>query len=54
MTHGYSLEILPKDATYRPTPQQMTDLVKFLAERLEIGGRLERGRRGRTLHRERD
>lgn len=38
MAHGYSLEILPKDATYRPTPQQMTDVVKFLAERLEITG----------------
>ena len=38
MAHGYSLEILPRDATYRPTPQQMTDVVKFLAERLEIGG----------------
>lgn len=38
MAHGYSLEILPKDPTYQPTPKQMTDLVKFLAERLEITG----------------
>lgn len=38
MAHGYSLVIFPKEATYRPNSQQMTDLVKFLAERLEIGG----------------
>jgi hypothetical protein len=38
MNHGYSLVIFPKDATYRPTPQNMTSLVKFLAERLEIDG----------------
>jgi hypothetical protein len=38
MAHGYNLEIIPKDATYRPTPRQMTDLIKFLCERLEIAG----------------
>lgn len=38
MTHGYMLQIIPKEATYRPTPQQITDAVKFLAERLEIEG----------------
>jgi len=38
MAHGYSLEILPKDPTYSPTTQQIKDLVKFLAERLEITG----------------
>ncbi len=38
MNHGYSLNIIPKEATYRPTPQQMTEVIKFLAERLEIGG----------------
>ncbi len=38
MAHGYSLVILPKEATFRPTPQQMSEMIKFLAERLEIGG----------------
>ena len=38
MIHGYNLLVIPKEATYRPTPPQITALVKFLAERLEIGG----------------
>ena len=38
MIHGYNLHIIPREATYRPTPPQITALVKFLAERLEIGG----------------
>ena len=38
MAHGYMLQIIPQEATYRPTPQQMSDVVKFLAERLEIAG----------------
>ena len=39
MAHGYSLYLIPKDAaTYRPTPAQITRLVKYLAARLEIPG----------------
>ncbi len=39
MAHGYSLYLIPKDlATYRPTPQQVTQLLQFLATRLEIPG----------------
>jgi hypothetical protein len=48
------LQIIPQDATYRPTPQQMSDLIKFLAERLEISGDWSVGGRGRALHGERD
>src|SRR5882672_9598917 len=38
MNLGYMLQIIPKEATYRPSPQQIGQLIKFLAERLEIGG----------------
>lgn len=39
MAHGYSLYLIPKDlATYRPTPAQVTQLLQFLATRLEIPG----------------
>ena len=38
MAHGYNLVIIPEEATYRPSPQQMTSLIKFLCERLEIMG----------------
>lgn len=38
MNHGYMLQIIPKEPTYRPSPQQMSGLVKFLVERLEIAG----------------
>lgn len=38
MNHGYMLQIIPKEATYRPSPQQMSGLIKFLVERLEIAG----------------
>lgn len=39
MANGYSLYLLPKDnATYRPTPKQITQLMQFLAARLEIPG----------------
>ena len=39
MAQGYSLYLIPKDAaTYRPTPAQITQLMKFFAARLEIPG----------------
>jgi hypothetical protein len=38
MAQGYSLFLIPTEPTYRPTPQQVTAVVKFLAERLEIPG----------------
>ena len=38
MAQGYSLYLIPTEPTYRPSPQQVTALVKFLAERLEIPG----------------
>src|SRR5258708_16084289 len=38
MNHGYMLQIIPKDPVYKPSPQQITHLIKFLVERLEIGG----------------
>jgi len=38
MAHGYNLAIIPEDATYRPSTQQMTGIIKFLCERLEITG----------------
>jgi len=38
MNHGYMLQIIPKEATYRPSPQQISQLTKFLVERLEIAG----------------
>jgi hypothetical protein len=38
MAQGYSLFLIPQEPTYRPTPPQVTALVKFLVERLEIPG----------------
>jgi len=38
MNHGYMLHIVPQDPVYRPSPQQISQLVKFLVERLEIAG----------------
>jgi len=34
MNHGYMLQIIPKDPVFKPSPQQITQLVKFLVERL--------------------
>jgi hypothetical protein len=37
MAHGYNLYVIPKDdATYRPAPAQITQLMKFFSARLEI------------------
>ena len=36
--HGYSLYLLPQEPTFRPNPQQISGLLKFLAGRLEIPG----------------
>jgi hypothetical protein len=39
MAQGYILYLIPKDAaTYRPTPAQITRLMKYFAARLEIPG----------------
>ena len=38
MTQGYDVHVIPKEATYRPTPARITELVKFLSLRLEIAG----------------
>jgi hypothetical protein len=38
MSLGYDLYVVPQEPTYRPTPEQLTQLMKFLIERLEIGG----------------
>ena len=39
MAQGFSLYLIPKDeATYRPTPQKVTQLLQYLAARLEIPG----------------
>ena len=38
MAHGYSLYLIPKEPTYRPSPPQITQLLQFLAQRLEIPG----------------
>lgn len=43
MNHGYMLQIIPKDPVYRPSPQQITQLLKFLVERLEIAGEWSAG-----------
>lgn len=38
MAHGYSLYLIPKEPTYRPSSAQITQLMQFLAQRLEIPG----------------
>lgn len=38
MSHGYSLYLIPKEPTFRPSPAQITQLLQFLSQRLEIPG----------------
>ncbi len=38
MSLGYDLYVIPQEPTYRPSPEQISGLMKFLIERLEISG----------------
>lgn len=40
MSQGYALHLVPRDPAYRPSPDQVTELMKFLEEQLHIVGEL--------------
>jgi hypothetical protein len=39
MVQGYNLIVVPRDPAFRPTPDQVTSVVKYLVERLELAER---------------